>query len=180
MSKIAVVLQFIPRSKDFLFFYGPALTRGQGEQDTIILSRIVDFLIKVTLSRATGTFFRLGCDLCPRGLPWSTGWPMNIILSRIVVVLRLVTLSRVFLFFYGLVLTRGQGDQDIMILFRIADVLIKATLSRATAIFICLGCAQCSEGLPWATGWQLNLIMSRIAVVLRLGTLSRDFLLLWT
>ena len=132
-------------------------------------------LLIVTLSRGTAIFFRLGCALCPRGLPWATGRQLNIILSKIAVVLRLVTLSRDVLFFYGLAPTRGQGDQDTIILSRTVDVLIQVTLSRATAIFFRLGCALCPRSLPWTTGWQLNIILIRTAVVLRLITLSRYF-----
>ena len=44
------------------------MPRGQDDQDIIILSRIVDVLIQVTLSRTTANFFRLGSALCPRGL----------------------------------------------------------------------------------------------------------------
>ena len=69
LSKIAVVLRLVTLSRDSLFFYGLALTRGLGEQDIVILARTVDVLVKVTLSRATAIFFRLGCGLCPRGLP---------------------------------------------------------------------------------------------------------------
>ena len=115
---MVVDLRLVTQSRDFLLFYGLALTRGQGEHDIIIPSRIVDILIKVTLSRATAIFFRLVCALCPRGFPWAKGWQLNIIMSRIAVVLRFVTLSRDFLFFYGLALTEGQGDQDIIILSR--------------------------------------------------------------
>ena len=57
------------------------------------------------------------------------------LLSRLAVVLRLVALSRDFLFFDGLAPTRGQGDQDIIIMSRTVAVLIQVTLSRATAIF---------------------------------------------
>ena len=83
-------------------FYRLALTRGQGEQGIIVLSRIVDVLVKVTLSKATAIFLRLGCGLCPRSLPWVTGWQVTIILSTIAVVLRLVTLSRDPLYFIDL------------------------------------------------------------------------------
>ena len=88
-------------SRDFLLFHGLALTRGQGDQDSIIVSRTIDVLIKVTLSRATAIFFGLGCARCPRRLPWATSWQLNMILSRLAVVLGLVTLFRDFLFFYG-------------------------------------------------------------------------------
>ena len=137
------VLRLGTLSRYFLFFYGLALTQGQGDQDIIILSRTVVVLIKLTLSRATAIFFRLSCALCPEGLPWATVWQINMILSRIAVVLRLITLTRDFLFFYGLALTRGQGDQDIIILSRVVEVLSQVTVSRATAIFFCLGCGLC-------------------------------------
>ena len=73
-------------------FYRLALNRGKGDQGIIILSRIVDVLIQVTLSKATAIFFRLGCALCPGGLPWTKGWHINIVLVKTTVVLRLVTL----------------------------------------------------------------------------------------
>ena len=114
--------------------HGLALTRGQGVQDIIILSRIVDVLIQGTLSRVTAIFFRLNRALCSRVLPCTGGWQLNIILSRITVFL-IVALSRDFLFLHLLALTQGQGDQDIIILSRIVNVLIQVTPSRATAIF---------------------------------------------
>ena len=95
-----------------LFFYGRSQTRGQGDQDISILSRTVDILIQVILSRATAILFRLGCALCRRGLPWTTGWRINRVLSRMEVALCLVTLSRYFLFFNGVASTRDQGDQE--------------------------------------------------------------------
>ena len=133
---------------DFFFcFYGLALTRGQGDQDMIILLRAADVPIQVTLSRATAICFRLGCAPCPRGLTWATGWQLNIFRSRIAVVLRRVTLSRDLFFVYGL------ADEDIIILSRTGNVLIQVTLSRAAAIFFRLGCALCPRDLTWATGW---------------------------
>ena len=117
--------------------------------------------------------------MCPDVFVWATGWQINILLSRLAVVLRQVTLSRVVCFFYGLAPTRGQGDQEIIILSRTVELLIQVTLSRATAFFFRLGCAVCPKGLPWATGWQSNLCLSRIAVVLRFVTLSRDFFLFY-
>ena len=101
------------------------------------------------------------------------GWQLNIILSSIAVGLRLVTLSRDFPLFHGLALTRGQGDQDIIILPRTVDVLIQLTLFRATAIFFRNDCALCPRGLPWTTSWRFNIIMSSSTVVLWLITLSR-------
>ena len=173
MSRLTVLLRLVTLSKDFFFYFGLALIRGQSDQDIIILLRTVDFLIKVTLSRDTAIFFRLGRALCPRGLPWTNGWQLNLTLSSIAVVLPLVTLCRYLLFFSGRALNRGQGDQDILIMSRIAAVQIKVTLSRPTAIFFRLGCDLCPRGLPWATGWQINITLSRTAVVLLLITLSR-------
>ena len=64
------------------------------------MPRIEGVLIQVTLFRATAIFFRLGCTLCPRGLPWTKGWLNIIITSTISVLVRLVTVSRYFLFSY--------------------------------------------------------------------------------
>ena len=80
----------------------------------------------------------------PKGSPLGYGLAAQHDPARIAVVVRLDTLSRDFLCFYGLALTRGQGDQDIIIPSKTVDVLIQVTLSRATAIFFRLGCALCS------------------------------------
>ena len=84
--------------------YGFALTRSQGDQEIIIPSRIVDVLIQVALSRATAIFLRLGCALCPRGLPWAKGWQITLIMSSSTVVLLLIILPRVFFPFSDLAL----------------------------------------------------------------------------
>ena len=102
-----------------------------------------------------------------------TGLELSLTIRGAPYVLRLFTLSRDFRFFYGVALTRGQGDQDIIILSRTVDVLIQVTLSRATAIFSSLACPLCPRGSPWAKGWQLNIIMSSSTVVLWLIILSR-------
>ena len=175
LSTNAVALRLVTLSRDFRFSYGLALTRGQGEQDILILSRIVDVLVEVTLSRATPIFFRLSGGQCPKGLPWVTGWQIKIIRTTIAVFLRLVSLFRDPRFLKGLALTQGQGEQDIIIMSRIVDLQVKESLSRATPIFFRLGCGLCPRSLPWITGWTSVLILSTIAVVLRLVTLSGVF-----